>query len=137
VLRNQAMNKDNRDLSVLLRDIDYFTEAPKVTWTSPKRLDNGALTFGYPVYHEAVDRLTDGFYTGGFFDFDYARRLNELNLNGPDDGLRYIPKAPIEDVLTILSAIIRSERFCEGEIAEAIESGVIGSALLRIKELTD
>lgn len=84
----------------------------------------------YPVYSETVLNLFD--------------RLAALGLMVPfdwmhwDDLARYrdhpseLETAPVGDAVRILVAVRRSERFVEGSIEGALESGLVQTALARL-----
>jgi len=124
------------DFSNLLLDLAYFRESPRIKWTDVKKNSNGSFQLSYPIYGEEVYRLMDSFAAGNFACRDYLRRTESLNSDSKEETAAFIATANIDDLLALLTLYIRGERFCDGMIAGAIESGTIGAILLRIRELT-
>ena len=85
----------------------------------------------YAVYSDALNAV--------------VRQLYELGIvtsfNWPEwDGVeRYrfghgLVSAPVADVVRLITAVIRSDRFTDGAIAAAIEDGTLPAALRRLRE---
>ena len=89
----------------------------------------------FPVYVPAVDRV--------------RRQLGVLGLYVPfawpdwEGVVRYrddpaaLADAPVTDAVRLLTAIQRSERFSDGSIEGALESGVMPAALARLRRWYD
>ena len=99
------------------------------TWEAPE----GQLP--YPVYAEPVERV--------------RRELGALGLVVPfpwpdwAGTARYkadpaaLEQAPVTDAVRLLVAILRSERFTDGSIEGALQSGVMQAALARLRRWHD
>ncbi|HEY8543971.1 MAG TPA: DUF6508 domain-containing protein [Acidimicrobiales bacterium] len=99
------------------------------TWETP----DGQMP--YPVYAEPVDRV--------------RQELGALGLVVPfawpdwDGTARYtadpaaLEQAPVTDAVRLLVAILRSERFTDGSIEGALQSGVMQAALARLRRWHD
>ena len=129
------MQDSRQGIGILLEDIDYFCSSPKVEWSGGEVGASGSIGIPYPNYDSAVDRLIHNMYEGDFVRPGYLARKEELGLNSREDVAAFIPKASMEDLLVLLSFYVRGERFCDGLIASAIESGELGSILTRLKEI--
>ncbi|HKX75834.1 MAG TPA: DUF6508 domain-containing protein [Acidimicrobiia bacterium] len=85
----------------------------------------------YPTYSESVERV--------------RQHLGKLGLIVPFDWMKWegttrygrnpeaLASAPVTDAVRLLTAVIRAERFGEGNIEGALVSGVIQAALARIR----
>jgi len=106
------------------------TRKPLVEWRGGERDANGVVHMPFPVYHPAVDRLVESLrqanaIAAGFdwMHWDGARRYSvEAD----------VLTAPLEDVVRLVTAIVRGERFCDGTIAAAIEDGRLLAAAQRV-----
>lgn len=110
-------------------------EEPPVTWVSPEprteevdgteRVDHH---FGYPKYAGAVNAVVDQLYEAGMIvPFDWQSWAAEQNLN----------RRPLSDQVTAvryLTAVVRGERFNDGTVAEALESGRFAEALRVVQQ---
>jgi hypothetical protein len=104
---------------------------PLATWPEPEG-DGSAqnpLSMPYPVYHPAVDRLTSALVTVGACPvYDWRRWPGVTRLSTP----AAVAGAPLADVARLVTAILRGERFTDGVIGAALESGVLLAAADRI-----
>lgn len=110
--------------------------ASLVQWRGGQRGTDGSFVLAWPLYESTVN--------------DTIRLLYDLSIVGPRDWVRWrrtqgdraedprrIASADLDDTLHLLTSIVRGERFADGTIAAAIESGVLLLALDRLLELVD
>lgn len=105
-----------------------------VKWKGADRTDDGALVLPWPDYDVAVRATVSLLYDLGVIAErnwpDWARP------NGEDAGdPRWITGASLDDTVMLLTTIVRQERFVDGAIAAALESGQLGAALDRLLQL--
>jgi hypothetical protein len=106
-------------------------DGPLATWPEPKG-DGSAenpLSLPYPVYHPSVSVLTSALVGAGacpVYDWQNWRGITRLGTPAAVAG------APLADVARLVTAILRGERFTDGVIAAALESGVLLAAADRI-----
>jgi hypothetical protein len=100
-----------------------------VTWTDSQTRDDGVLMLGYPVYcdeWERVHRAMGG--VGAVVPFAWP---DWPDLPRYRDGAD-LASAPAADAVRVITAVVRGERFGDGNIAGALGSGVLQSALYRL-----
>ena len=115
-------------------------EAPDAefgTWKGGEEVEPGTFTMPWFAHSELTSRLLEVAYRDGWVrpDFDWpaweqtpeARRLRD------DRGA--LEQATVPELARLLTVVIRSERFGEGAVAEAIESGLVTDVLRRIEQL--
>jgi Family of unknown function (DUF6508) len=104
---------------------------PLATWPEPQG-DGSArnpLSMPYPVYHPAVDGLTSALVAVGACPaYDWRSWPGVTRPSTPAD----VAAAPLADVARLVTAILRGERFTDGVIGAALESGVLLAAADRI-----
>jgi hypothetical protein len=133
VARLQATSPDTWDeLRRAADDVARLTAPAR--WEGGQTVD-GVTRMPYPVYEPAVDRLmaalaaiSGGIVVFGWMDWDGVGRYRTA------DAVR---EAPIADVPRLVTAIIRSERFSEGSIEGAVESGLVGAIVERLRRWLD
>jgi hypothetical protein len=69
--------------------------------------------------------------------FDWMRWLDSPEGAALRDEPGAIERASEEDLAHLLTAIVRGDRFSEGNVAGAIESGVMARILRRLRDLLD
>ncbi|MCQ2515460.1 MAG: DUF6508 domain-containing protein [Saccharofermentans sp.] len=67
----------------------------------------------------------------------YGDILHSNNINLIDDGNLDVSDMNGQVVMAILTAAVRSERFCDGVIKHCFDGGLIDKWLLRLKEIDD
>ena len=87
----------------------------KTEWSSFGNED-GVITLSYPVYSDEVMEWIDKFYSLDIADNNYIANMKKIQSKA-------INTLTADQTLTRLTAIVRGEKFCEGNIAEALESG--------------
>jgi hypothetical protein len=101
-----------------------------VTWTPSRTGEDGVITLGYPEYCDEwhrVHRALGG--VGAVVPFAWP---DWPDLPRYRDGADLSP-APAADAVRVITAVVRGERFGDGNIAGALASGVLQSALARLR----
>jgi hypothetical protein len=103
-------------------------------WEGGETVD-GVTHMPYPVYEPAVDRLMAALAatTGGIVVFRWMDWDGIGRYRTPDA----VHDAPIVDVPRLVTAIVRSERFSEGSIEGAVQSGLIAAIVDRLRRWLD
>ena len=72
-----------------------------------------------------------------FMDRDYDETLNSCGIDVNMQGEEQIDVTEADDkeVLALITYVIKSERFCDGEIKSVVESGTMTRWLERLKEI--
>ena len=96
---------------------------------------------GYPVYTDAVMRFEHAVYRFHNENPDYGLKdyWGILEQNGFVSKLIYFDLSDKDArcVMAMLMLVIRGERFCEGHIAGAFNSGVVQRVFGRLRELNE
>jgi hypothetical protein len=121
---------DSVDRDKLWECIEVLCRIRKIEWKEPasqvKTKDGkNMLTVSYPDYPQALSQV---FEVLGV-DHNYVHNMERL-----EKGL--VPtEMSASQIKTMLTAINRGERFCDGNIAGALEDGTLLKLLLRIDDL--
>ncbi|HET7026134.1 MAG TPA: DUF6508 domain-containing protein [Candidatus Limnocylindrales bacterium] len=110
---------------------DALAALPAVaSWDDGRGQDGGVTHMPYVTYDDAVYRLTDALsgVTGGILVFDWGT-WGGLERYERGAGL---DEAPVTEAARLVTAVVRSERFSEGAIEDAIESGMVGAIVRRL-----
>lgn len=107
--RGINMDKPTRCLSLPI------IHTQKTEWLSFGDED-GVITISYPRYSDEVREWIDKFYSLDIADNNYTANMKKIQS-------KPINTLTTDQTLTRLTAIVRGEKFCEGNIAEALESG--------------
>lgn len=108
------------------------------TWQGGKPDADGAIQMPWFEYSPRAETLLRAVNAAGFvYPFDWMAWLD-----GPEgiplrDEPGRIERATEEELARLLTAIVRGDRFTEGNIAGAIESGVLVRIVRRLKALQD
>ena len=96
----------------------------KVEWSDNR---NGNLS--HPKYSDEVLNWINQFGTLNIADKDYIDNIEQIKQKNVSELTR-------DETLTRLTAIIRGERFCEGILAKAIESGKLEELCVHLHKIT-
>jgi len=134
---SQSPTKD--DLAAVAAFAERF-EAPGFSageWVPSKKQKNGSYTFPWWKGSKAVNEWQQALYDHNIVDPDsgymeesaaeFVRRLEE-------DPMR-IAGSDLATVRCVLTRVVRADRFVEGTIARASETGVAQAATKRLREL--
>ena len=97
--------------------------------TKGGRDENNVITLPHPKYSREVDEWIDTFYSLEIADDDYIENCHKISDKPVSELTR-------DETLTRLTAVVRSERFCDGSIAEALENGVLEGLCVHLHEVT-
>ena len=89
----------------------------------------------FPWYKtgDEVDEFVKAVYANGWImPFDWAKWRKD---NPDAEALETIGGADVEHLQKLLTSIVRGNRFCEGVLAKAFESGTIIAILRRLGEI--
>jgi hypothetical protein len=104
-------------------------------WAPSRRTDTGAYTFPYYVFSPAAEAFLKaavalpGFDWPAWKDTDEARRLLENHAE--------IAAATPEQLFKLLTMVVRADRFGDGTLAQAYESGLLTAIVRRAGTLVD
>ena len=90
----------------------------KVEWKKTKKIEDGFIEVGFPLYSEEIHNWMREFHNLKLLDLNY---LNNYRIYK----YKKIEELSLEETLSYLTFIIRGERFCDGHIASHLEDGTI------------
>lgn len=103
-------------------------------WVGGQTVD-GVMNLPYPVYDPAVHRLTSallgvsgGAIVFGWMDWDGLARYRDPAA---------VAAGPVVDAARLATAIVRSERFGDGNLEGAIRSGLLAAIVERLRRWHD
>jgi hypothetical protein len=120
----------------LWRAADALAAIPSVaSWDDGRGADGTLTHLPYVTYDDAVDALTGALtaVTGGVLVFDWG----EWGGLARYPGGRGLEEAPVTEAARLVTAVVRSERFSEGAVEEAIEAGTVGAIVRRLRRWHD
>ncbi|MBR5641551.1 MAG: hypothetical protein IKW92_05435 [Firmicutes bacterium] len=92
--------------------------------------EDGVIIMPYPLYDDEVYDWMKAVGDTGLTDHDYLEHMEALR-DKPVDTLT------AEEIMTWFTYYLRGERFCDGLIAGALESGELEALGNRLRELID
>ncbi|HEY6056870.1 MAG TPA: DUF6508 domain-containing protein [Candidatus Limnocylindrales bacterium] len=105
-------------------------------WVPATTGDNGVITLGWYDISDVGQRFVSEMYELGWvFDFDWMTWLGTPEGRHLASGPEFIASASADDLARLLTAIIRGERFGDGEIEGAYNSGILPAIARRAREL--
>lgn len=128
----KRLNKE--DIKALIDFLPVFTGEgfdPVIRWGGGELLPDGARTFPWPVYHEAVESFFRLAGKEAWCDFEYAAKNLPALLQEPG----YIEGCSLEEIKTVLTFCVRGERFCDGHWGGVIREGLVQRVLERLTEI--
>ena len=131
VTEEQAMEQlrmcilDDLDRKELCKYIDLLCRNRKTEWHPMEELPNGIYAMGYPQYPEGLFDIFN------LLGHDYYYRL-EME-DWPENLLP--TDMDFWQIRTVLTYIIRANRFCEGILAHAVDDGTLLKLMLRLEDL--
>ena len=136
-----AVTPSLRDrLQLLARHLEAF-ESPGFSFGAwePSRTDADGLThLGWYRFSPAAEAFLADVRAGGWVTpFDWPAWLASPEGQALTHGPQAVVGASAEDLERLLTAIVRSDRFTEGSLAGAFESGVLGAVMRRASDLAD
>ena len=115
-------------------------EAPAAefgTWSGGDEVEPGTFTMPWFAHSELTSRFLDVAYRDGWVrtDFDWPAWAQTPEAQRLRDDREALKQATVLELSWVLTVVIRSDRFVEGALAEAIESGLVTAVLRRIELL--
>jgi len=102
-----------------------------IRWDGGQVQADGSMTAAYPVYADDVKAFFQYAGQPHWSDYDYAHKPASDWLN--DDA--FIAQASLDQIKTMLTYMLRSERFCDGCWASFLKRGRVQAVLRRLKAL--
>lgn len=103
---------------------------PVDSWSDNKN-SKGVSTWPYPTYNENVRALVDAISHEFWADTSYV----EKNPGALIGRAGYVAAASLDQLKTLLTFVVRGERFCTGHIEGQIEAGHVEAILRRLAVL--
>lgn len=108
-----------------MQDSDWEVTAGGGTLTA-----SGTIATPYPIYSPSVTEILEFLNQYVTVPFDWVEWIEtHSHMRKPES----IPSAEPADMIRVVTALIRSERFSEGTIASAITSGLLRAILERLR----
>jgi hypothetical protein len=106
-------------------------------WVPSTARDDGVIELGWFEMSDEAQAFVSVMYDLGWvYDFDWGRWLGTEDGRRLSGGPEAVAFATAGDLAKLLTAIIRSERFSDGSIAGAFESGLLLAICRRAQALT-
>jgi hypothetical protein len=103
-----------------------------------KELSPGVFNFPYYSYSDTALAFTKAAYDLGWVgDFDYATWMHTTHAKRLRDDRGVLARARAESLRRLLTVLIRHDRFVDGELAWAYESGLLTAIVRRASVLLD
>ena len=121
--------------------VDVFDSVDFVAgeWTKPNLRLDGVIEIGYWTPSDCVMRWEKAIYDrhlvdpdSGYLSEQFSRRMQDYTR----DPSRLL-EADLATVRTVLTNVVRGERFCDGYMADMFESGVAQAATRRLVQLAE
>ena len=112
-------------------------DAESGEWKGGDEVEPGSFTMPWFTHSELTSRFVDIAYRDAWVrpDFDWGEWTQTPEARRLRDDRGALEEATVVDLAHVLTVVIRSDRFAEGAIAEAIESGLVTAVLRRIDQL--
>ncbi len=105
-------------------------------WVPSRTRADGVIQVGWYEMGEAGQQFVSEMYELGWvYDFDWMKWLGTPQGQQLTRGPEPIATASAADLAKVLTAIIRSERFGDGQLEGAFESGILVAIARRAREL--
>jgi hypothetical protein len=106
-------------------------------WAGGEKTESGVLTIPYFSFSAVADEFIRAAYDLEWvrLDFDWPAWAQTPEAAQFRDDARAISNATPEQLSRLLTTVIRQDRFCDGELAEAFESGLLTAICRRAAQL--
>ncbi len=106
-------------------------------WEGGEKDEGGSIQMPYYSLYEAAGRFEETAYRDGWIlsGFDWAEWKQTPEAEALRDDAKILSEATLDQVSKLLTVLIRQDRFCEGSLAGAFESGLLSSILRRINAI--
>jgi hypothetical protein len=106
-------------------------------WVNPATEEPGVIVMGYYDFSETAEAFVKMAYDAGWVlsDFDWSAWAQTAEAAGFRDSPDALAQATAEQLARLLTVVIRQDRFCDGAIASAYESGLLTGIVRRAGQL--
>ena len=100
-------------------------------------MEPGTFTMPWFSHSELTSRFLEVAYRDGWVrpDFDWTEWAETPEARRLRDDRRALEQATVLDLARLLTVVIGSDKFDEGALAEALESGLVTAVLRRVEQL--
>lgn len=107
-------------------------------WHEPSPVKAGVFEMSYcALTHDADDFVQAAYDAGWVKSFDWSSWVNTSEAQELNNSTSHISAASEEQISKLLTAHIRRDRFCEGALQSAFESGVLTAIVRRAEALLE
>lgn len=107
-------------------------------WVEPTRGDHGVIQVGwYDISDRGQQFVSEMYELGWVYSFDWMTWLETPAGRRLSSGPEHILSATADDLARLLTAIMRGERFGDGNIEGAFHSGILLAIARRARELVE
>ena len=118
----------------LIQVLEQTDPKDLVTWQTPETKDKNTFAFPHPVYAPVVDQWLRAFDQSGLeIPYDWGRWLSDRNFTNRWSELDYSALSAAE-ICKVFTALVRSERFCDGSIGGFFREGNMIKCLRVLEE---
>ncbi|MCW5873268.1 MAG: hypothetical protein KIS88_01340 [Anaerolineales bacterium] len=104
---------------------------PVLAWGGGRQPD-GSIQLPYPEYHPAVDEFIRAASAECWRDYEYVENIRSLR-----PGMaKLISGASLNQLRTVLTYIVRGERFSDGHWGAMIKEGIVCAVLVRLADVS-
>ena len=105
--------------------------SPEVRWEGGKKDEKGMIHMPYPIYDNLVEEFIRTASNECWLDYDYQPEEAYAMLKNDD----VIKSASLAEIKTMLTFVVRGERFSDGHWGEMIKRGYVRKLLERLAQL--
>jgi hypothetical protein len=138
IMDNQENKKLTREgIRKILEFLPQFQDKSFIAgqWHSSRKIGKNTSSFPYFEYSDLVSKFIQTLYDEGLiYHFDWSSWNYGIKLTQNHNLLQ---KANLLTLRKLITAHIRRERFCEGHLASAFQSGLVIRVLERIQRIAD
>jgi len=121
---------------LLFAHIPYFETRPITPWRQAKP-EGERIALSYPEYSDEMRRFISDFYSSEAADDDYMVTIERSGIRSHGSFADAIPTANKRLLRAMLTCYIRQERYHEGLLAKAAQSGALAALLKRLRSLAE
>jgi hypothetical protein len=103
---------------------------PEARWEGGKEDDQGIIHLPYPIYNKLVEEFIQAASSECWQDYSYHPEIAYVMLKDDD----VIKSADLSQIKTMLTFIVRGERFSDGHWGDMIRRGYVRKLLERLSE---
>jgi len=129
-----AREERREALRRLLPAVERVRGVREVEWSGFGQGEDGVYTLNYPRYDEDTLAIMEACGGEELTHRDYIGVLKRRGLAGQEPDLeRWAREADEELTLALITAVVRSERFCDGSVAAAVKDGTLVALFDRLR----